>query len=98
MSKHTITITDENLYNEIVEFCRLNNEKIGNFCQELIKKQFLIEKYGDTPFLKNKIPKSEPSKIETQKLTSFQIEKVKEDNEKEIEEIKIEKKSKIRRL
>ena len=50
MSKHFITITDENLYNNIVEYCRLNNEKINNFCQRILKEQLLIEKYGDTPF------------------------------------------------
>lgn len=50
MSKHFITITDENLYNDIVEYCKLNNEKINNFCQRILKEQLLIEKYGDTPF------------------------------------------------
>lgn len=50
MSKHNIQITDEKLYNDIVEFCKLNNEKISSFCQKLIEKQFLIEKYGYTPF------------------------------------------------
>ena len=50
MSKHFITITDKNLYNDIVEYCRLNNEKINNFCQRILKEQLLIEKYGDTPF------------------------------------------------
>ena len=49
MSKHFITITDENLYNDIVEYCRLNNEKVNNFCQRILKEQLLIEKYGDTP-------------------------------------------------
>ena len=50
MSKHFITITDENLYNDIVEYCRLNDEKVNNFCQRILKEQLLIEKYGDTPF------------------------------------------------
>lgn len=50
MSKHFITITDENLYNDIVEYCKLNNEKINNFCQRILKEQLLMEKYGDTPF------------------------------------------------
>jgi hypothetical protein len=50
MSKHFITITDENLYNDIVEYCKLNGEKINNFCQRIIKEQLLIVKYGDTPF------------------------------------------------
>lgn len=50
MSKHFITITDENLYNDIVEYCKLNNEKVNNFCQRILKEQLMIEKYGDTPF------------------------------------------------
>lgn len=50
MSKHFITITDENLYNDIVEYCKLNNEKINIFCQRILKEQLLIEKYGDIPF------------------------------------------------
>lgn len=50
MSKHTIQITDDKLYNDIVEFCKINNKKINLFCQELLRIQFLIEKYGDTPF------------------------------------------------
>jgi hypothetical protein len=50
MSKHFITIADENLYNDIVEYCKLNNEKVNNFCQRILKEQLMIEKYGDTPF------------------------------------------------
>ena len=50
MSKHFITITDENLYNDIVEYCKINNEKINIFCQRILKEQLLIEKCGDTPF------------------------------------------------
>ena len=50
MAKHSIVITDERLYNDLVEYCRLNNEKISNFCQRVLKEQLLVEKYGDTPF------------------------------------------------
>ena len=50
MAKHSIAITDERLYNDIVEYCRLNNDKISNFCQRVLKEQLLVEKYGDTPF------------------------------------------------
>ena len=50
MSKHFITITDENLYNAIIEYCKLNNEKVNDFCQRILKEQLLIIKYGDTPF------------------------------------------------
>ena len=50
MAKHSIVITDERLYNDLVEYCRLNNEKISNFCQRVLKEQLLVEKYGNTPF------------------------------------------------
>ena len=50
MSKHFITITDENLYNDIIEYCKLNGEKVNDFCQRILKEQLLIIKYGDTPF------------------------------------------------
>ena len=50
MSKHTIVITDDKLYNDIVDFCQINNEKINIFCQRVLKKQLLNEKYSDTPF------------------------------------------------
>jgi hypothetical protein len=50
MSKHTIVITDDKLYNDIVDFCKMNNEKINIFCQRVLKKQLLNEKYSDTPF------------------------------------------------
>ena len=50
MAKHSIVITDERLYNDLVEYCRLNNEKISNFCQRVLKGQLLVEKYGNTPF------------------------------------------------
>lgn len=50
MSKHSIQITDDKLFSDIVEYCKLNNEKISNFCQRILKKQLAIEKYGDTPF------------------------------------------------
>ena len=50
MSKHTIVITDDKLYNDIVDYCKINGEKITSFCQRILKEQLSIEKYGDTPF------------------------------------------------
>ena len=45
----TVQIEDE-LYNDIKEYCKLNKLKIGSFINEILKKSFLVEKYGDTPF------------------------------------------------
>lgn len=46
---NTVQIEDK-LYNDIKEYCKLNKLKIGSFINEILKKNFLIEKYGDTPF------------------------------------------------
>lgn len=49
MSKHSIQINNE-LYSNILEFCKANNEKISVFCERILKDGLLREKYGDTPF------------------------------------------------
>lgn len=49
MSKHSIQINNE-LYSDILEFCKANNEKISVFCERILKDGLLREKYGDTPF------------------------------------------------
>lgn len=49
MSLNTVQIENE-LYNDIKEYCKLNKLKIGSFINEILKKSFLVEKYGDTPF------------------------------------------------
>lgn len=46
---NTVQIEDE-LYNDIKEYCKLNKLKISSFINEILKKSFLVEKYGDTPF------------------------------------------------
>ena len=109
MSKHFITITDENLYNDIVEYCKLNDEKINIFCQRVLKEQLLIEKYGDTPFggvthefeLPPVVPIDANAKDVIQPLINQWIEEnTKAINDKIIENIEKDnkKKKKIRRL
>ena len=51
--KHMIQIKNP-LYNEIKEYCNLNEIKINTFINELLEKSFLIEKYGTSPFDKIK--------------------------------------------
>lgn len=46
---HNISINDT-LYNEIKEYCELNNINIPQFCNELLKKSLTELKYGDIPF------------------------------------------------
>lgn len=50
MAKHSIQIIDENFYNELSDYCKLNGLKISSFATDMLKKQFMIEQYGDTPF------------------------------------------------
>lgn len=50
MAKHSIQIDDDKLFEEIVAYCKLNNLQIKMFCTDMLRKQFLIEKFGDIPF------------------------------------------------
>lgn len=47
---HRIVINDK-LYDEISAYCSLNNMKIGIFCQNVLEKAIVLEKFGDTPFM-----------------------------------------------
>lgn len=46
-------VIDKDLYNDIKEYCELNNLKVRNFIHKLLKESFLKEKYGTSPFKKN---------------------------------------------
>lgn len=50
MAKHSIQIDDDKLFEEIVSYCKLNKMSIKMFCTDMLRKQFLIEKFGDIPF------------------------------------------------
>ena len=50
MAKHSIQITDSKLYESIVEYCKENGLKVSSLCTDMLRKQFLIEKFGDIPF------------------------------------------------
>jgi hypothetical protein len=53
---------DKDLYNEINEFCKLNNLKTRDFIHKLLKDAYLKEKYGESPFfIKTKEIKQETS-------------------------------------
>ena len=41
---------DTKLHNEIKEYCKLNDLKVNSFINELLKKAFMREKYGEAPF------------------------------------------------
>ena len=45
----TIAI-NEGLYNEILEYCKLNKITIKDFSEKALKNSLMLEKYGDIPF------------------------------------------------
>ena len=57
--KHSISISDR-LYSDIKEYCQLNDLKINVFVEELIRKSFNVEKFGETPFSKKEETEQEP--------------------------------------
>lgn len=62
---------DEKLYNSISEYCNINNLKICNFINELLKKQFMLEKYGIKPSILEKKENNEVAKKnETMTITN----------------------------
>jgi hypothetical protein len=46
---------DKELYNEIKEFCELNELKTRDFIHNILKEAFLKEKYGESPFNKKNV-------------------------------------------
>lgn len=44
---------DKKIYDEINEYCKLNDLKTRDFIHNLLKEAFLKEKYGDKPFFFN---------------------------------------------
>ena len=41
---------NEDLYNEILEYCKLNKITIKDFSEKALKNSLMLEKYGDIPF------------------------------------------------
>lgn len=68
MEKNKIQIhisISEKLYNDIKEYCKLNNLKINVFINELLSKSFIIEKHGESPFDRFKTEYNTLNKIAT---------------------------------
>ena len=53
-----VTIKDK-LYKDIVAYCELNGLEVNGFINDLLKKNFMIEKYGEKPGI-SKSQVSEP--------------------------------------
>ena len=59
---HKVEITDKT-YEDLKEFCSLNDLKIGQFADKLIRDGLMIEMYGDVPFTDYRKPVSEVKEI-----------------------------------
>jgi hypothetical protein len=46
---------DKKLYQEIKDYCKLNDLVIKDFVNKLLKKAFTVEKYGEKPFSTNEV-------------------------------------------
>ena len=60
---HKVEISDKT-YEDLKEFCSLNNLKIGQFADKLIRDGLMIEMYGDVPFTNYRKPAQEITTIE----------------------------------
>ena len=52
---HKVEISDKT-YEDLKEFCKLNDLKIGQLADKLIREGLMIEMYGDVPFTNYKRP------------------------------------------
>lgn len=55
---------DKKLHREIKEYCQLNGLVMKDFVNKLLKKAFMVEKYGDKPFAEPKMSNLEKEAIE----------------------------------
>jgi hypothetical protein len=55
---------DKKLHKDIKEYCQLNGLVMKDFVNKLLKKAFMIEKYGDKPFAEPKMSNLEKEAIE----------------------------------
>ena len=70
-----IQIDDIDLYRKISDYCKINDLKISKFITEMLRKQFMIEQYGDIPF-GDFIKKDKPTEIQlTTKIIETEVTK-----------------------
>ena len=55
---------DKKLHKDIKEYCQLNGLVMKDFVNKLLKKAFMVEKYGDKPFAETKMSNLEEEAIE----------------------------------
>ena len=78
---HKVEIADRT-FEDLREYCKLNNLKIGQFADKLIREGLMIEMYGDVPFTNYRKPPKEmveipaPDKLKEQEDIPPEIQKV----------------------
>ena len=63
---HKVEITDRT-FEDLREYCKLNDLKIGQFADKLIREGLMIEMYGDVPFTNYRKPIQETTIEEFEK-------------------------------
>lgn len=76
----SITIKSE-LYNDVKEYCNLNNLDINELIEKFIADGLMIEKYGDTPFATYNVVVKKVEPVESVEQTIV-IEKPMEEDKK----------------
>ena len=75
----TVNIEDK-LYESIKEYCKLNKLVIGTFVNDLLRKNFMVEKYDEMP----------PFFKQATRIVNIMVESAKEEDEKMAEEKGVE--------
>lgn len=78
---HKVEISDKT-YEDLKEFCNLNDLKIGQFADKLIREGLMIEMYGDVPFTNYK--RLTQDQVEAVKTAMVNLKKLENPHEDEI--------------
>ena len=99
-----VTIKDR-LFKDIQSYCSINGLDIETYINDILKKSFMIEKYGEKPCVKPVKEKTEPTNesikteiVETKKTKPIQILKIRQEDITELEETAEPVKEKHRKL
>ena len=99
-----VTIKDR-LFKDIQSYCSINGLDIETYINDILKKSFMIEKYGEKPCVKPVKEKTEPINesikteiVETKKTKPIQIVKIRQEDITEHEETAEPVKEKHRKL
>ena len=99
-----VTIKDR-LFKDIQSYCSINGLDIETYINDILKKSFMIEKYGEKPCVKPVKEKTEPINesikteiVETKKTKPIQIVKIRQEDITECEETAEPVKEKHRKL